>query len=104
MIDNVKGIKELFEEDEYKTMSERQLVTIRKTSGYIESLRKETKDLIEARKVANQIEECEEKAMLYSNTVLPIMSSIRTVADKLEMLVDDELWPLPKYRELLFWR
>ncbi|MEA5005403.1 MAG: glutamine synthetase III [Rikenellaceae bacterium] len=104
LIDNVKGIKELFEEDEYKTMSERQLVTIRKISGYIESLRKETKDLIEARKVANQIEECEEKAMLYSNTVLPIMSSIRTVADKLEMLVDDELWPLPKYRELLFWR
>ncbi|MCK9627907.1 MAG: glutamine synthetase III [Bacteroidales bacterium] len=104
LIDNVRGIKELFEEDEYKTMSERQLITIRKISGYIEILRKETKELIEARKVANQIEECEEKAVLYSNTVLPIMTSIRTVADKLEMLVDDELWPLPKYRELLFWR
>ena len=104
LIDNVRGIKELFEENEYKTMSERQLITIRKISGYIEVLRKETKELIEARKVANQIEECEEKAMLYSNTVLPLMSSIRTVADKLEMLVDDELWPLPKYRELLFWR
>lgn len=104
LIDNVKGIKELFEEDEYKTMSERQLITIRKISGYIESLRKETKELIEARKVANQIEEIEEKAMLYSETVLPLMSSIRIVADKLEMLVDDELWPLPKYRELLFWR
>ncbi len=104
LIDNVKGIKELFEEDEYKTMSERQLITIRKISGYIESLRKETKKLIEARKVANQIEEIEEKAMLYSETVLPLMSSIRIVADKLEMLVDDELWPLPKYRELLFWR
>ena len=104
LIDNVKGIKELFEEDEYKTMSERQLITIRKISGYIESLRKETKELIEARKVANQIEEIEDKAMLYSETVLPLMSSIRIVADKLEMLVDDELWPLPKYRELLFWR
>jgi glutamine synthetase len=104
LIDNVRGIKELFEEDEYKTMSERQLITIRKISGYIESLRKETKELIEARKVANQIEEIEEKAMLYSETVLPLMSSIRIVADKLEMLVDDELWPLPKYRELLFWR
>jgi Uncharacterized protein related to glutamine synthetase len=104
LIDNVKGIKELFEEDEYKTMSERQLITIRKISGYIESLRKETKELIEARKLANQIEEIEEKAMLYSETVLPLMSSIRIVADKLEMLVDDELWPLPKYRELLFWR
>lgn len=104
LIDNVRGIKELFEEDEYKTMSERQLITIRKISGYIESLRKETKDLIEARKVANQIEACEEKAGLYSDTVLPIMANIRTVADKLEMLVDDELWPLPKYRELLFWR
>jgi len=104
LIDNVRGIKELFEENEYKTMSERQLITIRKISGYIEILRKETKELIEARKVANQIEECEEKSMLYSNTVLPLMSSIRTVADKLEMLVDDELWPLPKYRELLFWR
>jgi glutamine synthetase len=104
LIDNVRGIKELFDEDEYKTMSERQLITIRKISGYIESLRKETKELIEARKVANQIEEIDEKARLYSDTVLPLMSSIRIVADKLEMLVDDELWPLPKYRELLFWR
>jgi len=104
LIDNVRGIKELFDNDEYKTMSESQLTTIRKISSYIETLREDTKNLIEARKVANQIDDCAEKAVAYSDTILPYMAKIRTIVDKLEMLVDDELWPLPKYRELLFWR
>ncbi|GAB1373487.1 glutamine synthetase III [Bacteroidales bacterium] len=102
LIDNVRGIKDLFGPEEYKVMSERQLVAIRKISGYIQQLREDFHNLVEARKEANIIESYPERAMVYSNTVLPYMESIRKIVDKLEMVVDDELWPLPKYRELLF--
>ncbi len=104
LIDNVRGIKDLFGPEEYKVMSERQLVAIRKISGYIQQLREDFHYLVEARKEANKIESYPERAMIYSNTVLPYMESIRKIVDKLEMVVDDELWPLPKYRELLFLR
>lgn len=104
LIDNVRGIKELFGPEEYKIMSDRQLIAIRKISGYIQQLREDFHYLVEARKEANKIEGCPERAIVYSNTVLPYMESIRKIADKLEMVVDDELWPLPKYRELLFLR
>ena len=104
LIQNVVGIKELFGPDEYKVMSERQLIAIRKISRYIEDLRADFHLLIEARKEANIIESYSERAQAYSSTVLPYMEKMRVVADKLEMVVDDELWPLPKYRELMFWR
>jgi len=104
LIDNVLGIKELFGPEEYKEMSESQLATIKKISGYIKTLREDFRAMVEARKEANQITGYPERAAAYSNNVLPYISKIRTVVDKLEMLVDDELWPLPKYRELLFWR
>ena len=104
LIDNVRGIKELFGPEEYKIMSERQLIAIKKISGYIQQLREDFHFLIEARKEANKIENFPERAMVYSNTVLPYIEKLRRVVDKLEMVVDDELWPLPKYRELLFLR
>lgn len=104
LIENVLGIKELFPEDEYKIMSERQLVSIRKISGYIQQLREDFHALVSARKEANVISSYPERAEAYSKNVLPYISKIRTTVDKLEMLVDDELWPLPKYRELLFLR
>jgi glutamine synthetase len=104
LIQNVLGIKEIFGPDEYKVMSERQLIAIKKISGYIEQLRKDFHSLVEARKEANVIESYSERAQAYSSTVLPFMEKMRVVADKLEMVVDDELWPLPKYRELMFWR
>jgi glutamine synthetase len=85
-------------------MSERQLIAIKKISGYIEQLREDFHSLVEARKEANVIESYSERAQAYSSTVLPFMEKMRVVADKLEMVVDDELWPLPKYRELMFWR
>ena len=104
LIQNVLGIKEIFGPDEYKVMSERQLIAIKKISGYIEQLRKDFHSLVEARKEANVIESYSERAQAYSSTVLPFMEKMRVIADKLEMVVDDELWPLPKYRELMFWR
>ncbi len=104
LIQNVLGIKEIFGDQEFRVMSERQIKSIKKISGYIQGLREDSHDLIEARKKANQITSYAERAADYSANVLPYMAKIRTITDKLEMLVDDELWPLPKYRELLFWR
>lgn len=104
LIENVRGIKELYGEDQYKDMCVQQLKMITKISGYIESLRVNVHEMIEARKRANVIEDVALKAEVYTNTVLPYMGVIREKSDKLEMIVDDELWPLPKYRELLLLR
>ncbi len=103
LITNVKGIKELFPA-EYETMCSTQLRLIHKISGYVNKLHKLVGEMIDARKVANKIEDIPVKAQVYNDTVLPYMSKIREIADKLEMYIDDELWPLPKYRELMFFR
>ena len=103
LINNVKGIKELFP-DEYEEMSRTQLRLIRKISGYVNTLHTLVGEMIDARKVANKIEDVPAKAEAYNATVLPCMGKIREIADKLEMYIDDELWPLPKYRELMFFR
>ena len=103
LINNVKGIKELFP-DEYETMCATQLRLIHKISGYVNNLHRMVGEMIDARKVANKIADEPSKAEAYNNTVLPYMEKIRTIADKLEMYIDDELWPLPKYRELMFFR
>jgi glutamine synthetase len=104
LIENVLGLKELFGEDEYRSMSEKQLMSIKKISGYIQLLRDDVYGIINARKEANKIVSYPERAKSYSESVAPYIEKLRTTTDKLEMLVDDELWPLPKYRELLFWR
>jgi glutamine synthetase len=104
LIENVLGLKKLFGEDEYKALSSEQIEIIRKVSGYIQTLREDVKGIKEARKKINAIEEVSEKALAYAEHIYPYMEKLRVSADKLEMLVDDELWPLPKYRELLFLR
>ena len=68
---------------------------INEVSSYVEAL-------VEARKVANRIEDIAERAKVYSHEVKGMMDKVRENADQLEMLIDDEMWPLPKYRELLF--
>ena len=103
LINNVKGIKELFP-DEYQTMCRTQLRLIHKISGYVNNLHTLVGEMIDARKVANKIEDIPAKAEAYNATVFPYMQKIREIADKLEMYIDDELWPLPKYRELMFFR
>ena len=103
LINNVRGIKELFP-SEYETMCTTQLRLIHKISGYVNRLHKLVGEMIDARKVANKIEDIPTKAEAYNATVLPYMGKIREIADKLEMYIDDELWPLPKYRELMFFR
>ena len=62
------------------------------------------REMVNARKVANKISDQRSKAVAYHDTVIPLIDEIRYHIDKLELMVDDEMWPLPKYRELLFIR
>lgn len=104
LINNVLGLKELFGKDDYQELSSQQIAIIKKVSGYIQTLREDVNGIKEARKSINSIEDISDKAIAYAKKIYPFMEKLRVSADKLEMLVDDELWPLPKYRELLFLR
>ncbi|MDT0678121.1 glutamine synthetase III [Autumnicola musiva] len=103
LIKNVRGIKEIYAEH-YKQHADEQLDIIENISTHIAAINSKVGEMIDARKVANQIEDAEEKAFAYCDDVRPFFEEIRYHCDKLELLVDDELWPLTKYRELLFTR
>lgn len=102
LLENVKNMKLVFGDAEFKTMAEGRLELIREIGGHISAIKIKVKDMIEARKVANNIESEKEKAYAYESSVRPYLDDIRYHIDKLELTVDNELWPLPKYRELLF--
>jgi glutamine synthetase len=104
LIENVKGLKEVLDMHSYGKLSRNQMETITEISEHVDKIKTFVGEMVEARKVANRIEHVEEKAFEYCNNVLPYFERIRNHVDKLELLVDDELWPLPKYRELLFTR
>ena len=104
LIENCRGLKDLFGPERMRQMCTSQLRMIEKISRYVDSLRKDVHDMIEERRLANQITDVTARAKAYCARVLPYMQKIREVSDKLEMLVDDELWPLPKYREMLLSR
>lgn len=104
LLENVRGLKEVFPAGEYEELVSTQLKALRKTAGYVNQMRGLVHDMIEARKKANKLEALHDRAAVYASEVLPVMEKIRDAADHLEMIVDDELWPLPKYRELLFLR
>ncbi len=104
LINNVRGLKEILP-DVYAEVGEVQLKAIKEISAHIKEIRTLVDDMTEARKVANNTVPNEvERAAVYSETVLPYLDRIRYHIDKLELLVDDEIWPLPKYRELLFFK
>jgi glutamine synthetase len=104
LIDNVRGLEAVFSKAEFKEVAETQLEMIRKISSHVTIIKTKIDEMIEARKKANKIEDAHKSAVAYCNDVKPFMDEIRYHADKLELLVDDELWPLPKLRELLFTR
>ncbi|MFA4853461.1 MAG: glutamine synthetase III [Bacteroidales bacterium] len=104
LLENVNGLKNILPEKEFKKQSTYQIKLITEISGHIDSISKLVHDLIEARKKANVIEDFRLKAVEYCDHVKPYFEKIRLHVDTLETLVDDELWPLPKYRELLFIR
>ena len=103
LIENVKGLKEIFEE-KFRTVAQEQISLIEEISSHIENINSNVTKLTNERKKANAIEDLEKKAMAYCNNVKPLFDDIRKHCDKLELLVDDEIWPLTKYRELLFTR
>ena len=101
LIGNVKGIKDIFGEG-YLDFCSAEIETLKKISTYINRISMDVEELVEARKRANRIENIAERAKVYSHSVKDMMDKVRDSADHLEMLIDDEMWPLPKYRELLF--
>ena len=101
LIENVKGLKEIFGE-EYMQYCSSEIETLKKISTYINNISADVEALVEARKKANRIESISVRAKAYSRDVKDMMDKVRVSADNLEMLIDDQLWPLPKYRELLF--
>ena len=101
LIENVKGMKDIFG-DAYLGYCSAEVETLKKISAYINNVSMDVDELVEARKVANRVEDIAQRAKMYSHKVKDMMDQVRLSADNLEMLIDDEVWPLPKYRELLF--
>jgi glutamine synthetase len=104
LIENVKGLKEIFPEKDFLEQAADRLELIKEISSHVSVIKKMVYEMVEARKVANKLENEIEKAYKYDQTVRPYLDKIRYHVDKLERVVDDELWPLPKYREMLFTR
>jgi len=104
LLDNVKGLKEVFSESEFEKLAGARKEVIITISDHISMIKKLVNEMIEARKKANIIEDNYKKALAYESKVKPFLEEIRTHIDKLELIVDNEIWPLPKYRELLFTR
>ncbi|MBP6073177.1 MAG: glutamine synthetase type III, partial [Flavobacterium sp.] len=103
LIENVRGLKEIFGA-EYESLAKEQIAIIRQISGHIEGINSKVEAMTEARKKANILVDAQKMAETYCNTVKPYFEEIRVHCDKLELLVDDEIWTLTKYRELLFTR
>ena len=101
LIENVKGMKDIFGEG-YHELCSSEIETLKKISNYINSVSADVDALVNARKKANVIEDIALRAKIYSHEVKGMMDKVRDSVDNLEMLIDDEMWPLPKYRELLF--
>ena len=104
LVDSVLKLRELFDGEKGKTMSAQDIATIESIASHVSKTKDEVTKMIEARKIANRIESEREKAIAYHDTVIPCMEKIREYIDELELMVDNEMWPLPKYRELLFIR
>ncbi len=101
LIENVKGLKDIFGSDYAKLASE-QINLIKEISHHIEAINSKIDAMTEERKKANALGSAEQMAQAYCNLVKPYFEEIRYHADKLELLIDDEMWTLTKYRELLF--
>lgn len=104
LIENVRGLRDVLTAEKAKTASITPVKLIEEISEHIHRIVSLVEEMTEARKRANNLDDTREKAIAYCDTVKPYFDSIRYHSDKLELLVDDELWPLPKMRELMFTR
>ena len=104
LIENVRGLKDLMSAAEFKTASSTQMKLIKEISEHLTGMKSKIDELLEKRRKVDAFESAEKKAEQYASIVLPLMNDVREHVDRLEMLVDDELWPMPKLREILFAR
>jgi glutamine synthetase len=104
LIENVKGLKEIYNNTEYERLAGARKEVIVTISDHISMIKKLVSEMVDARRKANVIEDNYKKAIAYESKVKPYLDEIRNHIDKLELVVDNEMWPLPKYRELLFTR
>ncbi len=104
LVENVKGLKQVLDLKSYGKLSMNQMEMIQEISEHVDKIKTFVNEMTEQRKIANRIQDMADKAAAYCENVLPFFDKIRYHADKLELMVDDELWTLPKYRELLFTR
>lgn len=104
LVENVKGLREIFDDNEFMRLAGARKELIVTISDHISMIKKLVAEMIDQRRKANVITDLYKKALAYESKVKPYLEEIRTHIDKLELVVDNELWPLPKYRELLFTR
>ncbi|MDD4589404.1 MAG: glutamine synthetase III [Parabacteroides sp.] len=102
LLDNLSKLQNTFSEGEYTEISAEPKRLVRKIAGHISAVTRMVDEMVEARKKANRIAGMREKAIAYHDTVAPYLDEIRNHIDELELMVDNQMWPLPKYRELLF--
>ncbi len=102
LIQNVQGLRDIFSNSEFEELASARKDLIKEISGHISSIKAKVKEMVEARKDCNVIEDGHKMAYAYDQKVRPYLEDIRYHIDKLELIVDNEMWPLPKYRELLF--
>lgn len=104
LLDNVKGLRDVFGQNEFERLASARKEMILEISDRISAIKRLVYEMIEERKKANVIDDLYKKALAYENNVKPYFEEIREHIDKLERIVDNEKWPLPKYREILFTR
>jgi len=104
LLENLAKLKQTFEGEEYEMLSAEPRRLTRKISEHINAVSRMVEEMIEERKKANNISDMRERAIAYHDNVVPYLDTIRDHIDHLELMVDNQMWPLPKYRELLFIR
>ena len=104
LINNAYKMKSLFTQEEATKLSSENIAIIKEISEHTAFIKEHVDSMVEARKVANKITNEREKAIAYHDSIAPMLEQIRYHIDKLELIVDDQMWTLPKYRELLFVR
>lgn len=104
LLDKVSKFMAIFPKEKANALAEQDLELIAKIAGHMTCIQTQVEEMVEARKVINKIENVREKAIAYHDRIAPTFDEIRAHIDKLELIVDNEMWTLPKYRELLFLR
>lgn len=102
LLDNIIKMQQVLGKESGEEISKENIATVREIAGHVSEIKRMVDEMVERRKVANRITEEREKAVAYHDKVAPMLEDIRAHIDRLELVVDNELWTLPKYRELMF--